>query len=74
MAGITLAQAETQLSAWIAASTAVAGNQSYSIAGRSLTRADAKEIRESITYWNNMVQTLTARLSGHSRTRYVVPE
>ena len=41
MAGITLAQAEAQLAAWLAASTAVASNQSYTIAGRTYTRADA---------------------------------
>lgn len=74
MAGITLTQAETQLTAWLAASEAVATNQSYSIGNRSLTRADAKEIREQVTFWNNMVETLTARISGRRRTRYVVQE
>ena len=59
MAGITLVQAEAQLAAWIAASTAVATGQSYSIGGRSLTRANAAEIRESITFWDEKVQTLT---------------
>ena len=59
MAGITLAQAEAQLTAWLAASTAVAGGQAYSIAGRSLTRANAAEIRESIKFWNEQVKTLT---------------
>jgi hypothetical protein len=59
MAGITLVQAEAQLTAWIAASTAVASGQSYSIAGRSITRADAKEIRESITYWDTQVKRLS---------------
>jgi len=59
MAGITLVQAETQLAAWLAADTAVATGQSYSIGGRSLTRANAKEIRENITYWNAWVEKLT---------------
>jgi len=72
MAGITLAQAEAQLALWIAASTAVAANQSYSIGARSLTRVDAKEIRENIDYWQNWVQQLTP-VTGNSRTRYVVP-
>lgn len=58
MAGITLAQAEAQLSSWLAASTAVASNQSYTINNRSLTRANATEIREQINFWNNMVQRL----------------
>lgn len=64
MAGITLAQATAQLTAWLNASTAVASGQAYSIAGRSLTRADAKEIRENITFWEAKVQKLTR--GGHA--------
>jgi hypothetical protein len=59
MAGITLAQAQAQLTAWLAASTAVATGQAYSIAGRSLTRANAAEIRAQIDYWDSKVKTLT---------------
>ena len=59
MAGITLAQAQAQLSAWMDADTAVATGQSYSMGNRSLTRANAKEIRENITYWDKKVQRLT---------------
>ncbi len=68
MAGITQAQAQTQLDNWLAASTAVANGQSYSIAGRSLTRADAKEIRENITYWNGIVKELDAGGGASMRT------
>lgn len=74
MAGITLAQAEAQLTLWIAASTSVASNQSYSIAGRSLSRVDAAEIREQINYWDGWVRKLTQSASGRGRTRYVVNE
>ena len=74
MAGITLAQAEAQLALWIAASTSVAAGQSYSIAGRSLSRVDASEIRDQIVFWNNWVVTLTQSASGRGRTRYVVNE
>ncbi len=59
MAGITLAQAETQLDLWITADAAVAAGQAYSIGGRSLTRANAKEIRENIVFWDNQVKRLT---------------
>jgi hypothetical protein len=59
MAGITLAQAEAQLAAWLAASTAVASGQAYSIAGRSLTRANAAEIRNQIDFWDSKVKTLS---------------
>lgn len=72
MAGITLAQAELHLSSWLAADTAVAQGQAYTINGRSLTRADAAEIRENIEYWNNMVQRLN-RSNGGIRVRGGTP-
>lgn len=59
MAGITLTQAETQLANWIAASISVAKGQSYSIAGRALTRANAEEIRKQIIFWDRQVKRLT---------------
>lgn len=54
-----MAQAEAKLAEWLAADTAVAAGQSYTIGGRSLSRAHAREIRENITYWNDMVQQLS---------------
>jgi hypothetical protein len=72
MAGITLSQAEAQLTVWIAASTAVASGQSYSIGNRSLSRADSADIREQIKFWDSLVKQLTPR--GRGRTRYVVVE
>lgn len=74
MAGITLDQADTQLQLWLAASAAVAKKQSYSIAGRSLTLADASDIQSSIDYWNGMVQRLSAAATGRGRVRYGVSE
>ena len=59
MPGITLAQAQAQLDAWLAASLKTAANQSYEIAGRKLTRADAAEIKSSIEFWNAEVIRLT---------------
>ena len=72
MAGITLAQAQAQLDAWLAASLAVSQGQSYSIAGRSLSRADAATIQENVKMWNNKVVQLTRSAAGKGRTRYVV--
>ena len=69
MAGITLAQAETQLAAWLDADSKVATGQSYEIAGRKLTRADAGEITSKIEYWNNKVAELSALTSGRGRAR-----
>lgn len=71
MAGITLANAESQLALWLAADAAVATSQSYEIAGRRLTRADAGEITAKIDYWNAKVVTLTNQSSGVSRARTV---
>ena len=72
MAGITLAIAQAHLDAWLAASLAAANNQSYTINERSLTRADAKEIREQIMLWNTLVKQLTAGTAG-PRVRLGVP-
>ena len=72
MAGITLAQAEAKLQTWLDAEDRVAAGQSYTINGRSLTRANLKEIRETITYWNNQVQRLNRggiRVGGITPTR-----
>ncbi len=74
MPGITLEQAETQLASWIAADQAVAKGQSYQVDTgehkRSVTRADAVEIRKNIIYWNRMVERLSRR---GIRVRGVVP-
>ena len=69
-AGITLATAEAQLASWISADTACAAGQAYSIAGRALTRANAAEIRNNITYWDSMVKRLTR---GGIRVRGATP-
>lgn len=63
MSGITLAQAEDQLAVWLAADTAVASGQSFDHNGRSLTRVNAKEIRESINFWDAKVKALTNQSS-----------
>lgn len=58
MAGLTLAQAQAQLDVWLAASTAVASGQAYSVGGLSLSRVNAKEIRDSINFWEAKVKKL----------------
>ena len=60
MAGLDLATAQAHLDQWIAADLAVVTGQSYTIGGRSLTRANAAEIRKNIDYWNRWVQRLSA--------------
>jgi hypothetical protein len=73
MSGISLAEAEAQLTAWIAASTAVAANQSYTIGTRSLTRADSKDIREWIKFWRSEVSRLADGSGGGIRVRGITP-
>lgn len=72
MSGITLAQAEAQLAAYLAAETAVLAGQSYEISNRKLTRADLVAIQFGIKTWNERVSTLSARARGRSRSRTVV--
>lgn len=72
MAGITLAQAQAQLDAWLDASLAVARNQSYSIGNRSLTRANAQEIQQQVNYWRAEVERLQGGGRG-IRVRYGMP-
>lgn len=69
---LTLADAESHLSAWMEADLAVAKGQSYSIAGRALTRADAAEIRENIDYWNRQTTMLANGARAGARVRYGV--
>jgi len=73
MAGIDLAMAEAKLNGWIAADDALQNSQSYSIGGRMLTRADADEIRNNITYWNNWVTKLSRTGARASRVKGGVP-
>jgi hypothetical protein len=75
MAGLTLAQAETALAAWIAADLAVATGPSYTIGGeggRTLTRANAAEIRTNIDYWEKKINRLSRSNPG-PRVRFATP-
>jgi len=70
MAGITLAQAEAKLALWMEADDKVASGQSYSIGGRSLSRADGKLIKENIMSWDRKVKELS---DGGIKVRAVTP-
>lgn len=72
MSGITLAQAEAQLTLWLNASTAIASGQEYTIGNRHLKRADLNEVNESIKMWQGYVTRLTSGRSG-MRVRGVTP-
>lgn len=72
MAGLTLAQAEAQLAAYLAAETKVLAGQEYEIAGRRLRRANLAEIRDGIRIWNERVGELSSRALGRGRGRTIV--
>lgn len=72
MAGITLEQAQTMLDKYLAAETAALAGQSYSIAGRTLTRANLTEIRNGVELWNRRVIELSQSAAGKRRTRTVI--
>ena len=69
---MTQATAQAHLDAWIAADLAVSSGQAYSIGQRSLTRADVTEIRNQITYWQGVLNRLSAVASGNSGNASVV--
>lgn len=73
MAGLSLSQAEAQLASWLAADTAVSQGQAYTIGMRSLTRANAAEIRENIQFWDSKVKELARSAGGGIRVRGITP-
>lgn len=68
---MTLAEAETALAAWDAALVAASRNQSYSIEGRSLTRADVDEIRQTIDWLEARIARLRRAATGRGGVYHV---
>lgn len=75
MAGITLKEAQKHLKMWLEAETEIATSQSYTIGTRTLTRANLKEVREQIKFWQNKVEQLEniAGNKGRNRVYRAVP-
>jgi len=57
---LSLAESQQLRAAWLAAELAVASGQSYTIAGRTLTRVDAKEIHDNFVMYDQIVDQLQA--------------
>lgn len=72
MGGITIEIAREHLNTWLDAEAALATSQSYTIGTMSLTRADLKNVREQIKYWNDMVTKLE-RPGGRGRVYRAIP-
>lgn len=71
MAGITLAQAEAQLSEYLAAETKILGGQAFSRNGKMMTMADLAAVQEGIKIWEARVQRLSR--SGRMQVMEVIP-
>lgn len=63
------------LEKWLDAELAIINGQSYSIDGRSLTRASLSEVRNQIDYWKNELSKTENinRRGGKNRVFRVVP-
>lgn len=55
---ITLEKAQEILANYLSAQAAISSGQSYTIDGRSLTRANLKDVEASIQYWRGQVTRL----------------
>ena len=66
---------KNHLDKWLEAELAVTNGQSYSIDGRSLTRASLSEIRNQINYWKSELSKAEniAKNRGKNRVFRVVP-
>ena len=68
MAGITLATAQAQLDAYLAAETAILSGQEYVIGSRRMKRADLAAVQAGIILWDRRVKDLSSRAAGHGRS------
>ena len=73
MAGITLAQAETRLQAYLDAEAKILAGQKVEMDGQALTRANLADVQRGIDTWNQRVRTLSASGSGRGRMRTIAP-
>lgn len=67
--GITLKQAQQHLEMWLNAEEEIATSQSYTIGTRTLTRANLKEVRDQIKFWQSKVDNLGKAAAGKGRNR-----
>lgn len=76
MSVYTVEECHEQLAKWKAASIAVSNSKSYTIGGRTLTRANWSEIKDALTYWGRELANAEAaagkRRSGVRMRRVVL--
>lgn len=68
---MTLALVQTNLSAWIAASTALADGRTFALNGRMLTLSNAAEVRDMIGYWQQLESSMLAAANYPQQSRGV---
>ena len=73
MAGITLAQAQAKLDAYLAAEDKILRGQSVTIDGETLTRANLDLVQRGVATWDARVKGLSAGATGRGRMRTVAP-
>lgn len=73
MGTMTLDFAKERLALYYEAEGKALSGQSYTIGGRSLTRAQLSEIRDGITYWQGQVDRLTATGRTGPVVRRIIP-
>lgn len=67
MAGITLAQAEARLTAYLDAEAKVLTGQTVEIDGHRITRANLDIVQRGIDAWDARVKQLAGAASGRGR-------
>jgi hypothetical protein len=65
--------AQGMVAAYLEAEGKVLNGQSYTISGRSLTRANLAEIRKGYTFWSGQVDRLTVAGVTGPTMRTVIP-
>jgi hypothetical protein len=64
--GLSSSQLATMQTEWLNCLSAIAANQSYSMSGRSFTRADLAQVRETLSEINHALS-----LANGTLTRFV---
>ena len=70
---LSLDEATALRDAWMQAEIAVATGQSYTIGGRTLTRADARYVGQRLAYYDRLVSALQAGRAPGPRFVRVMP-
>lgn len=75
MSAISLETAKKHLEQWLEAESEVSINQSYTIGGKTFTRANLSEIRKQIEFWENKIAEIenVSKKGGRNRVYRAVP-